>query len=320
MAARGMTAFLSAREQPKVICKVVGKLVFAATVALAGTAAAQDDGGRSTGDRWRDCDGCPEMVAIPAGTFSMGSPASEAGRYDREGPVHEVTISRPFAIGVYEVTRDEYSRFVHATSHSSGDDSCLVNEGDHWEERAGQDWLNLEFPQTLRHPVVCISWNDAAAYVAWLSQRTGMDYRLPSAAEWEYAARAGTSAPWYWGQSTEMQCLYANGADLATDFPWRTLCDDGHARTSLVGSYQANAFGLHDVIGNSWEWVQVCFNWSYEGAPASGDPWLDGDCSSRVMRGASWASTPKYLRAAHRAGERATFRSDYTGFRVARSL
>lgn len=315
-----MTAFLSAREQPKVICKVVGKLVFAATVALAGTAAAQDDGGRSTGDRWHDCDGCPEMVAIPAGTFSMGSPASEAGRYDREGPVHEVTISRPFAIGVYEVTRDEYSRFVHATSHSSGDDSCLVNEGDHWEERAGQDWLNLEFPQTLRHPVVCISWNDAAAYVAWLSQRTGMDYRLPSAAEWEYAARAGTSTPWYWGGSTEEQCNFANGADEATGFPWRIHCNDGHARTALVGSFQANAFDLHDMLGNAWEWVQDCFNWSYAGAPATGHAWEEGDCSARVMRGASWASTSNYLRAAHRAGERVTFRSDYTGFRVARTL
>jgi len=297
-----------------------GNLMIASVVLLAGSVLAQSAAGRTPGERWRDCDDCPEVVAIAAGSFTMGSPASEEGRYDREGPAHEVAIARPFAIGVYEVTRDEYSRFVQATNYDSGTESCLVHEDHHWEERAGRSWRDPGFRQSARHPAVCVSWEDATAYVSWLSGRTGVEYRLPSAAEWEYAARAGTSAPWYWGQSTEMQCLYANGADMATDFPWRTRCDDGHARTSLVGSYQANAFGLHDVIGNAWEWVQDCFNWSYEGAPATGASWLDGDCSSRVMRGASWASTPKYLRAAHRAGERTTFRSDYTGFRVARSL
>ena len=295
-------------------------LAAAATIALAGTALAQSETDPAPGDRWRDCDECPEVLAVPAGTFTMGSPASEEGRYDREGPAHQVPIARPFAIGVYEVTRDEYSRFVRATNHSSGDGSCLVNEEHHWEERAGRSWRSLDFQQSTRHPAVCVSWEDATAYVSWLSGRTGMNYRLPSAAEWEYAARAGTNTPWYWGDNIDMQCRYANGADMATEFPWRTTCYDGHARTSLVGSYQANAFGLYDMIGNAWEWVQDCFNWSYEGAPATQAAWLDGDCSSRVMRGASWASTPTYLRAAHRGGERTTFRSDYTGFRVARTL
>ena len=295
--------------------------MIATTVALfAHMAAAQNDAGRVPGDRWRDCDECPELVAIPVGTFTMGSPASEAGRYDREGPAHPVTIARPFAIGVYEVTRDEYSKFVRATNHSSGGESCLVNEDQDWEEVAGRSWLNLAFPQTVRHPAVCVSWNDATAYVRWLSEQAGMDYRLPSAAEWEYAARAGASTPWYWGDSTEAQCRNANGADEATDFPWRAGCNDGYAKTSLVGLFQANAFGLHDVLGNAWEWVQDCFNWSYVGAPADGSAWEEGDCSSRVMRGASWASTSTYLRAAHRAGERTTFRSDYTGFRIARML
>ena len=302
------------------IRKTVRNLLVTATVALACPVVAQDKADHASGDRWRDCDECPEIVAIPAGTFTMGSPASEEGRYEREGPTHRVTIIRPFAIGVYEVTRDEYSRFVQATNHSSGDESCLVNEGHHWKERAGRSWRNLAFPQTVRHPAVCISWYDATAYVSWLSQRTGVDYRLPSAAEWEHAARAGTSTPWYWGDSTEAQCQYANGADEATDFPWRLRCNDDHARTSLVGSFQANGFGLHDMLGNAWEWVQDCFNWSYAGAPTTGDAWQEGDCSARVMRGASWASTSKYLRAAHRAGERAAFRSDYTGFRVARTL
>ena len=295
-------------------------LMMVATIALVGSALAQGAGGHTEGERWRDCDECPEIVAIPAGMFMMGSPASEEGRYERESPTRLVTIARPFAIGVYEVTRDEYSRFVLATNHESGPESCLVNEDHHWVERAGRSWRNPGFPQSVREPAVCVSWEDATAYVSWLSGRTGMDYRLPSAAEWEYAARAGTTTPWYWGDSIDMQCLFANGADMATDFPWRTQCNDGRAKTSLVGSYQANAFELHDMIGNAWEWVQDCFNWSYEGAPTTGGPWLDGDCASRVMRGASWASTPKYLRAAHRAGERTTFRSDYTGFRVARTL
>ena len=315
-----MTALFTTRESRKVIRITVAILKVTVTVALAGTAVAQNETGRTSGERWRDCDECPEIVAIPAGTFTMGSPASEAGRYDREGPAHRVTITRPFAIGVYEVTRDEYSRFVQATNHSSGDDSCVVHESHHWEERAGRNWRNLAFPQTPRHPAVCISWNDASAFVSWLSRRTRLDYRLPTAAEWEYAARAGTSTPWYWGDGTEEQCRYANGADEATDFPWRIRCNDGNATTSLVGSFRANAFGLHDMLGNAWEWVQDCFNWSYTGAPADGRAWEEGECSARVMRGASWASTSKYLRAAHRAGERVTFRSDYTGFRVARTL
>ena len=298
----------------------MGKLaVIALAGALAYPAAAQNAGDRPTGERWRDCDECPEVVVIPAGTFAMGSPVSEADRYDREGPPHEVTIAEPFAIGVYEVTRDEYSRFVRATNHASEEQSCLVNEGDAWVELAGMSWRNLPFPQTVRHPAVCVSWNDAVAYVTWLSQVAGVEYRLPSAAEWEYAARAGSSSPWFWGASSEKQCEFANGADNASGFPWRIHCDDGYAKASLVGAFRANAFGLHDMLGNAWEWVQDCFNWDYTGAPTDGSAWEEGDCSARVMRGASWASTPKYLRVAHRAGERPGFRSDYTGFRVARS-
>ena len=295
-------------------------LMVAATAAFACETIAQDGTSHAPGDRWRDCDDCPEMVAVPAGTFTMGSPASEQGRYDREGPAHQVEIAAPFAIGVYEVTHGEYATFVRETNHASGADSCMVNEGTGWEDQVGRNWRNLAFPQTSRHPAVCISWDDAQAFVSWLSQRTGMSYRLPSAAEWEHAARAGTNTPWYWGAGTGIQCAYANAADLATDFPWRIECDDGNARTSLIGSFQPNAFGLFDMLGNAWEWVQDCFNWSYEGAPADGSAWESGDCSGRVMRGASWASTSTYLRAAHRGGERAAFRSDYTGFRVARDL
>ena len=299
--------------------RTVLNLMAATMAAFACSASAQGVTDHAPGERWRDCDECPEMVVIPAGTFTMGSPASETGRYEREDPAHRVTIARPFAIGVYEVTRDEYARFVRAANHSSGEESCLVNEGHDWKDRAGQSWRTLAFPQTVRHPVVCVSWNDASAYASWLSRITGADYRLPSAAEWEYAARAGTDTPWYWGDSTEDQCLHANGADAATDLPWHAGCNDNHPKTSLVGLLRPNGFGLHDVLGNAWEWVQDCFNWDYAGAPTDGAAWEEGDCSARVMRGGSWANTSRYLRTAHRAGERADFRSDYTGFRVART-
>ena len=157
-------------------------LMVAATAVFACPAIAQDGASHAPGDRWRDCDDCPEMVAVPAGTFTMGSPASEQGRYDREGPAHQVEIAAPFAIGVYEITHGEYAAFVRETNHASGPDSCVVNEGTGWEDRIGRNWRNLAFPQTSRQPAVCISWDDAQAFVSWLSQRTGMDYRLPSAA------------------------------------------------------------------------------------------------------------------------------------------
>ena len=118
----------------------------------------------------------------------------------------------------------------------------MVNEGTEWKKLPGVNWRTVAFPQTVRHPVVCVSWNDATAYGAWLSEHTGVRYRLPSAAEWEYATRAGTNTPWYWGNSTEPQCRNANGADEASGLPWRLNCNDGYAKTSLVGSFQSNAY------------------------------------------------------------------------------
>lgn len=295
-------------------------LVLIVITAFTSSATAQNETEPFAGDRWRDCDECPEVIAISPGAFAMGSPEAEEGRYEREGPLHQVSISQPFAIGVYEVTLDEYSRFARAADYSTGGEPCLINDGHHWEESPSHNWRNLAFLQTGRHPVVCVSWNDAQAYVSWLSGRTGNEYRLPSAAEWEHAARAGTITLWYWGEDSEAQCLHANGADETTGFPWRADCSDGNAKTSLVGSFRPNAFGLYDMLGNAWEWVQDCFTDSYIGVPTDGSAWETGDCSGRVLRGASWANTPTYLRAAHRAGENPAFRSDFTGFRVVRTL
>ena len=244
------------------------------------------------GRRFRDCPACPELVVVPSGSFMMGSPASEAGRFDNEGPQHRVTIAEPFAVSVHEVTRGEFARFVRETNRSTGN-SCWVrdvSEGK-WVEGSGRTWRNPGFEQTDRHPVVCVNWDDARAYVRWLSRKAGEGYRLLSESEWEYVARAGTRTARYWGERESDQCRHGNGADASTTFDWRVSCSDGHARTSPVGTYTENGFGLHDVLGNVFEWVQDCWNDSYEGAPGNGRAWESGNCSLRVARGGSWLSS-----------------------------
>ena len=271
----------------------------------------------------RDCPECPEMVVVPAGSFEMGSPSGEEGRYDDEGPVHRVTMARPIAVGVHEVTRGEFARFVSATGRSMGN-SCWTYEGGEYEERSGRDWRNPGFGQTDEHPVVCVNWEDARAYARWLSGETGEEYRLLSEAEWEYVARAGTEMARYWGESESGQCRYANGADRTAkrhNSGWTTVdCDDGHYRTAPVGSYEANGFGLRDVLGNVWEWVEDCWDGSYAGAPSDGSAWTSGDCGESVLRGGSWDDVPWLLRSANRGGDSTGLRSVKVGFRVARTL
>ena len=176
------------------------------------------------------------------------------------------------------------------------------------------------------HPVVCVSWNDAKAYVRWLSGETGEAYRLLSEAEWEYVARAETRTARYWGESESGQCRYANGLDEAwerghADRPWAIAsCDDGHTKTAPVGRYEANGFGLRDVLGNVWEWVEDCWNDSYAGAPRDGSAWTSGECGRRVLRGGSWFDSPGALRSANRFRNPAGGRFGSGGFRVARTL
>ena len=279
---------------------------------------------REPGKRFRDCPECPELVVVPDGSFMMGSPSSEESRDDDEGPVHRVTFERPFAVGVKEVTRGEYGRFVSETGRSMGD-SCWTYEGGEWEERSGHHWKSPGFSQTDEHPVVCVNWNDAQAYVRWLSRKTGEAYRLLSESEWEYVARAGTVTARYWGGGRGRgQCEYANGADREAkrhNSGWTTVdCDDGYYRTSPVGSFAPNEYKLHDVLGNVWEWVEDCSNDSYSGAPTDGSAWESGNCDERVVRGGSWYVEPWNLRSADRFGVTSGFRSDFVGFRVARTL
>ena len=262
--------------------------------------------GRRNGDGevFRDCPDCPEMAVIPAGEFLMGSPVSEQGRLDHEGPQHQVTL-RSFALGVTEVTFDEWGACVRGGG-------C---NGYRPDGRVGG----------AKGPVVDVSWEDAQAYVAWLSLETGESYRLPSEAEWEYAARGGTTTSRYWGDSSSSQCGHANGADAAAQrvySEWTTAaaCDDRAVRAAPVRSYSANAFGLFDVLGNVWEWTEDCWVENYRGAPADGSPWRGGDCGRRVLRGGSWFNVPQHLRSAARIWTSIELRRIYAGFRVARTL
>ena len=270
------------------------------------------------GRRLRDCDGtwCPEMVVVPSGSYMMGSPESEAEREDDEGPRHRVRIAKPFAVGVYEVTRVEFGRFVRETGHSTSN-ACWTYEGGKWEERSGWSWRTPGFNQAESHPVVCVSWEDAQAYVRWLSGETGEAYRLLSESEWEYVARAGTTGPFHFGATlSTAQANYDGNYTYGSGRKGRY-----RERTEPVGSFPANAYGVHDVHGNVWEWVEDCWHDGYGGAPGDGRAWTVGrDCSRRVLRGGSWDYSPGGVRSAYRFRFPSGFRVNDVGFRVARTF
>jgi len=267
---------------------------------------------------FKDCDDCPEMVVVPAGQFVMGASSGEEERenlpkelQDRSQPQHRVDVRR-FAAGKFSVTRAQYEVFVNATGRKS--DGCYVWTGSKWEIDLGKDWRNPGYAQDERHPVACMNWDDASAYVQWLSQKTGKSYRLLSESEWEYAARAGTTTYRYWGDDGNMSCAYANGGDQAakTQVPgasnWAVAsCNDGYAHTAPVGSFQPNRFGLYDMLGNIWQWTQDCWNGNYSAAPTDGS-------------GGSWYNGTRYLRSSSRYGFTTAGRDSRGGFRVAKTL
>lgn len=269
------------------------------------------------------------MVVIPAGQFLMGALPDEEERdqladafRNRSQPRRTVNVNS-FSAGKFEVTRGQYRVFAAASGR--GSDGCFVWSGTAFEKDPNKDWRNPGFPQTDAHPVVCVSWEDASAYVSWLSQKTRRNYRLLSEAEWEYAARAGTNTARYWGDDANRQCRYANGADDATRARvadashWGGVqCNDQHAYTAPAGTYRPNAFGLHDMLGNAGEWTQDCWNASYWGAPTDGRAWMAGDCTLRAVRGGSWDDAPQGVRAAYRVGSPTVIRVYGRGFRVAR--
>ena len=245
--------------------------------------------GSIPGTRFRDCAECPEMVVIPAGSFMMGSPESEEGHRRFEAPVHRVTIAKPFAVGVYEVTFAEWD-----ACHRAG--LCSHNPDDLGRGRG-------------RQPVTHVIWGGAQEYVRWLSQETGQRYRLLSESEWEYVARAGTRTRYWWGDEVGRNRANCVGCGSRWD-------NEGPAP---VGSFSANGFGLHDVHGNVWEWVEDSWHDSYRGAPTDGSAWTR-DSSRRVIRGGSWTNPPLALRSAVRNHYYSNSGRDALGFRVARSL
>ena len=243
------------------------------------------------GEVFQDCAHCPEMVVVTEGSYLMGSPSAAEDRWEDEGPSHRVTIPRPFAAGRYEVTFAQWD-----ACHREG--GCSHAPGD-----AGWGREN--------RPAIHVSWKDAQQYVGWLSEKTGRPYRLLSEAEWEYAARAGTDSSYFWGEEPGQG--HANCSRCGSDWDGRS--------TSPAGSFAPNGFGLFDMLGNVWEWVEDCGHRNYERAPSDGSAWVRrGDCRFRMLRGGSWEDAPSRVRSAFRHWESADTRNDVIGFRVATTL
>lgn len=285
------------------------------------------------GTSFRDCsNGCPEMVVVQQGRFTMGAPAGEEARENlpdqrrgRSVPQHLVTIRHKLAIAKFDVTRDEYAQFVAETNRPYPD-SCDTLDASGGFIATNGNWHSPGFPQTGRDPVVCVSWDDAQAYVAWLSAKTGHVYRLPTEAEWEYAARAGTTTARYFSDNPAELCRYTNVGDLdyseqhPGDSGVNRACRDGYAFTSPVGSFPPNQFGLYDMLGNVNDWTEDCWNANYSGAPTDGTAWQSGDCGRRVVRGGSWDADLSGVRSANRRNPPNSSRNTTLGFRVARTL
>ena len=267
----------------------------------------------------RDCASCPEMTVLPAGRFKQGSARGSAF----EQPLHWVVIGRSFAMSTSPVTLQDFGQFVAATGRDM--QGCDTYDGA-WKHRPADSWEHTGFAQTAAHPVTCVSWSDAKAYANWLSTKTGQRYRLPSASEWEYAARAGAETPPLWGPDGQGACADANVADASAGrrYPgWAVFpCDDGYAYTAPVGTFKANAFGLTDMLGNVLQWTEDCWHGNYAGAPVDGSAWLDGDgdCAAHELRGASWFSSPSYVRADYRDRFPADYRTSSVGIRLVRDI
>jgi len=245
------------------------------------------------GAEFRDCAGCPQMVVIPAGEFTMGSPPAERGAEAQ----HRVTITTPFAVGKFEITFEEW-------------DACAKDGGCGGHRPSDESWGRGQ------RPVINISWDDAKAYADWLSRKTGKTYRLLTESEWEYAARAGTTTMFSFGEN--ISPTQANH-DGSTDGSGPS--DVNRQQTLPVGSFPPNGFGLHDMHGNVAEWVEDCWHVDYTAkAPTDGSAWVEGDCQGRVVRGGSWGDSQEELRSAGRTGGYREDQFDTTGLRVARNL
>ena len=271
----------------------------------------------------------PVMVDIPGGTFQMGCGSGSACKDDAK-PAHQVSVKR-FRLARDETNISQFLAFSEATGYrtdaeqnAGGEPGCYaINpDGGKWSYTSGRSWKSPGFPQGDDHPVVCLSINDVEAYLAWLNKHSGLRFRLPTEAEFEYVLRSGSTTEYPWGNDPNAGCRYTNGADQ-TPFPdgsvWteKMDCNDGYLYTAPASAYGANSFGLRNVSGNVREWTQDCWNESYSGAPTDGSAWLRGNCGRRVLRGGSWGDIPARLASAYRDGNGAANRKFDSGFRLA---
>jgi formylglycine-generating enzyme required for sulfatase activity/DNA-binding winged helix-turn-helix (wHTH) protein len=275
---------------------------------------------------FKDCADCPEMVPLTSGEFMMGSPAGELGHLEVEGAPRRVTIPKPFAIGKFEVTVDQFSAFVADTGMTAGNSCRQIAAFDRtpavWGPPEGS-FRKPGFDVTGSQPVVCVSWHEAQAYVAWLRRRTGKPYRLPTEAEWEYAARAGTDTTYSFGGDGTQLCAYARFADLSSRYIWHDGCrsDTTTYGPLPVGSLKPNPWGLFDMHGNAWEWVEDCWTPTAAEIPTDGSAFVrPGNCEMGVVRGGSFAAGSRRVRSAIRAPVPTANHNFNDGFRVALSL
>ncbi|MGE8154891.1 formylglycine-generating enzyme family protein [Pseudomonas vancouverensis] len=257
------------------------------------------------GKVFKDCRDCPEMVVLPAGTFTMGTPDDEVGREPDEGPMHEVTFDKPFAMSRYQITAGEWNQYMKETG-------ITLPDGD---TRPGRACTNGKpsYPQGPRQPAVCMNYAEVSAYVTWLSLKTGQHYHIVSEAQREYAARAGSTGP------------FPFPFDPGTEYSIATHANtygptDGYSFSSPVGSYPPNAFGLYDMHGNVYEWLADCYHPDYVGAPTDGSAWTEPDCDTLRIRGNDWGEAPVFSRSGNRNDIDPATRGDWIGFRVVRTL
>jgi formylglycine-generating enzyme required for sulfatase activity len=284
------------------------------------------------GRLFRDCSNCPELAVVPAGRLLMGSPRDEIRRGDDENDVNgnqvELAVPNSLAVGRFAVTRREFAAFLSETNQSMASGCVLWNDDSGWKLDAARSWNSPGFEQTDTHPATCVNWEDAKAYVGWLSKKTGKSYRLLSEAEREYVTRAGTTTPFWWGPS-----ISPNQANYIGTETYNEGSKKGEYRrkTMPVDSFPPNRWGLYQVHGNVWEWVEDCYHKNYSGMPPAmkdgAAPWIT-ECEKRtsslddyrVLRGGAWNNLPQALRSATRLREPAAARYNSVGFRVARTL
>jgi formylglycine-generating enzyme required for sulfatase activity len=307
------------------------RLLCALTLLVIGSAPARaSDRTLEPGATFKDCPHCPTMVVMPTGSVIQGADGGEPERY--EGPPHEVTIRYRFAVGRTEVTTGQFRAFVADTGYKA-EETCNIWNGQTAFATPGTSWRNPGYgrPPADDEPAACLSWNDAKAYVAWLAHKTGKPYRLLSESEWEFAARGGVTGRFAWGDNPDDACKTANVADLSIKdlkppfiprpFP-PAHCNDGYPAIAPAGALQPNGFGLYDMTGSLWEWVEDCYVMPYPAAtPTDGRPWLGPEgCDRRVSKGGSWGTTIDRQRPTFRGRDGPDLVSQVFGFRIARDL